>query len=340
MLTPVLLKNALGYDPLRLPYCGLIWDRLAGGGPSQGQRSPPPAPLDPSDDAGIEEAVLTFFGLPGVPVPIETACADQKSNFFHLLFSVKPNTPEKATGDWKQLAEESLENYVRKHCAEGVLVQAVHDNILRLEVAIQFSGQGRCKKFLRESLRNRILRKSLPGSPDDWDVTSKYLSQAEGARHAISGGAGGAGGGGAVSGICARPAAGDGAKFFSVTITVKQAEPCGGDRSWIDKITGAVEKHVSRNSAEALLVQSVAGGCLTLSGAMRYDATRNGNDLQQNLRARQVMTLVPPGVGDGDVTCTVSARSEDERHAVYETLRRMAAAAGPGEAGQAQPGPF
>ena len=85
MLTPVLLKNALGYDPLRLPYCGLIWDRLAGGGPSQGQRSPPPAPLDPSDDAGIEEAVLTFFGLPGVPVPIETACADQNSNFFHLL---------------------------------------------------------------------------------------------------------------------------------------------------------------------------------------------------------------------------------------------------------------
>ena len=147
MLTPVLLKNALGYDPLRLPYCGLIWDRLAGGGPSQGQRSPPPAPLDPSDDAGIEEAVLTFFGLPGVPVPIETACADQNSNFFHLLFSVKPNTPEKATGDWKQLAEESLENYVRKHCAEGVLVQAVHDNILRLEVAIRFSGQGRCKKF-------------------------------------------------------------------------------------------------------------------------------------------------------------------------------------------------
>ena len=277
------MKNPLGYDPLRLPYCGLIWDRLAGGGPSQGQRSPPPAPLDPSDDAGIEEAVLTFFGLPGVPVPIETACADQNSNFFHLLFSVKPNTPEKATGDWKQLAEESLENYVRKHCAEGVLVQAVHDNILRLEVAIQFSGQGRCKKFLRESLRNRILRKSLPGSPADWDVTSKFLSQADGARHAIyenlrartvppmlggwrlvldrapraqlpasliasapgpaggvtiSGGAGGAGGGRAVSGICARPAAGDGAKFFSVTITVKQAEPCGGDRSWIDKNHG------------------------------------------------------------------------------------------------------
>jgi hypothetical protein len=225
--------------------------------------------------------------------------------------------------------------------------------------------------------------------PNDWDVTSKFLSQAEDARHAIyenlrartvppllggwrlvldqasqaqqrlpasliasapgpaavvtvSGGGGAAVGGRAISGICAGrpgPAASDGAKFFSVTITVKQAEPCGGDRSLIDKITGAAEKHVSRNSAETFLVQSVAGRCLTLSGAMRYDAPRNGNDLQQNLRARQVQPMVPPGVGDGDVNCTVSARSEDEQHAVYETLRRMAAAAGPGEAGQAQPGP-
>jgi hypothetical protein len=180
-----MLKNPLGYEPLRLPYCGLIWDLLAGGGPSQGQRSPPPAPLDPSDAVGIENAARTFLGLPGVPVPIETACEDQKSNFFHLLFSVEPSTPGQTTVDWKQLAEESLENYVRQHCAEGVLVQAVHGNILRLEVAIWFSGQGRCKKFLRESLRNRILRKSLPGLPNDWDVTSKFLSQAEDARHAI-----------------------------------------------------------------------------------------------------------------------------------------------------------
>ena len=160
------MKNPLGYEPLRLPYCGLIWDRLAGGGPSQGQRSPPPALLDPSDDAGIEKVVRTFLGLPGVPVPIETACETQKSNFFHLLFSVKPKTPEKATGDWKQLAAASLENYVRKHCAEGVLVQAVHDNILRLEVAIRFSGQGRCTQSLRVNLRNRILRTSLPGLPN------------------------------------------------------------------------------------------------------------------------------------------------------------------------------
>ena len=186
---------------------------------------------------------------------------------------MEPSTPGQTTVDWKQLAEESLENYVRQHCAEGVLVQAVHGNILRLEVAIWFSGQGRCKKFLRESLRNRILRKSLPGLPNDWDVTSKFLSQAEDARHAIyeslrartvppllggwrlvldqatqaqqrlpasliasapgpaavvpvSGGGGAAVGGRAISGICAGrpgPAASDGAKFFSVTITVRLA---------------------------------------------------------------------------------------------------------------------
>ncbi len=48
-----------------------------------------PSPLDPSDDAGIEKAVCTFMDL---PAPIETACEDQ-STFFHLLFSVTPNTP-------------------------------------------------------------------------------------------------------------------------------------------------------------------------------------------------------------------------------------------------------
>ncbi len=96
---------------------------------------------------------------------------------------------------------------------------------------------------------------------------------------------------------------------------------------------------MSRNSAEAFLVQSVAGGCLTLNSAMRFNETRERGRLQENLRARQVQPRVPPGVGDGDVNCTVSARSEDERHAVYETLRRMAAAAGQGEAGQAQHGP-
>jgi hypothetical protein len=75
------------------------------------------------------------------PAPLETACEDQHSTFFHLIFSVTPITPENTTADWKKLAEESLARYILKRCAEGVLVQAVHDNILRLEVAIRFSGK-------------------------------------------------------------------------------------------------------------------------------------------------------------------------------------------------------
>ena len=310
---------------------------------------------------------------------------DKRSTFLHLLFSVEPKTPEFATEDWQRRAEESVTNYVRKNCAEGVFVKAVHGCILRLEVAIRFSGQSRDGESVRRNVRTRSLQKSLPGLPANWTITAKILGQVEDARHAIyehlrartvpqapggwrmvldcppreqqqlpasliasaPGPAGGvtvSGGGGAavgertVSGICAAPAAGDVAKFFSVTITVK-AEPCSGDRSWIDNITGAVEKHVRRNSAEALLVQSVVGGCLTLSGAMRFGAPHNRNDLRKNLRARQVMKGLPPGVGDEDVECIVSARSEDERHAVYETLRRMAAAAGPWEAGQHPPSP-
>ena len=319
------------------------------------------------------------------PACTETVCADQKTTFFHFLFSVTPEPPEIATEDWKKRAAESVSQYIQNNCAEGVLVQAFHGNILRLEVALRFSGQGRDGDIVRRYLKTVL--KSFSGSVGCAPkVESRLLSHTEDARHTIyesllartlppslggwrlvldqtrtgpslsagastpgsaggatvSGGGGAVVGGRAISGICAGrpgPAASAGAKFFSVTITVKQAEPCGGDRSWIDKITNAVEKHVSRNSAEAFLVQSVAGGCLTLNGAMRFNETRDRGRLQQNLRARQVQPLVPPGVGDGDVNCTVSARSEDERHAVYETLRRMAAAAGPGEAGQAQPGP-
>jgi hypothetical protein len=53
---------------------------------SPDQRPLPCAPLDPSDDAGIEKAVRAFMDL---SAPIETACEDQKSDFFHFLFSLK-----------------------------------------------------------------------------------------------------------------------------------------------------------------------------------------------------------------------------------------------------------
>ena len=242
------------------------------------------------------------------PASNKTVCADQKTTFFHFLFSVKPVTPEVApevaTEDWKKQAAESVSQYIQKNCAEGVLVQALHSNILRLEVALRFSGQGRDGDSVRRYLKN-VLKSSSGSVGYAPKVESKDLGHTEDARHTIyesllartlpsslggwrlvldqtrtgpslsagastpgpaavvpvSGGGGAAVGGRAISGICAGrpgPAASDGAKFFSVTITVKQAEPCGGNRSWIDNITDAVEKHMSRNSAEAFLVQSVA----------------------------------------------------------------------------------
>ncbi len=94
-----------------------------------------------------------------LPAPIETACEDLTSTFFHLLFSVTPNTPgnDTVSADWKQRTEQSLASYIRTHCEEGVLVQVVLTNTLRLEVAIRFSKQGRDVKFLRDNLGRRTM---------------------------------------------------------------------------------------------------------------------------------------------------------------------------------------
>ncbi len=98
---------------------------------------------------------------------------------FIFFFSVTPNQPENATADWEKLVG-SVASYVQNHCAEGVLVQAVHTNTLRLEVAFRFSGQGRDGKFFQDSLRRRTVLKNLSGSPKDWTVDSKLYGQAEG----------------------------------------------------------------------------------------------------------------------------------------------------------------
>ena len=142
-------------------------------------------PLEPSDDVAIEEAARAFLNL---PAPIETVCADKNSTFFHFLFSVEPKIPENAAEGWKETAEQSVERYVRNNCAEGVLVQAVHDGILRLEFAICFSGEKRAGRLVRQNLRTQTLLKSLCASGcshKDWEVASKILGQAEDARLAV-----------------------------------------------------------------------------------------------------------------------------------------------------------
>jgi len=52
--------------------------------PSQGPRQPPPAPLEPSDDAAIEEAARALLNLPA-PIMIDTVRKDHNSRFFHFL---------------------------------------------------------------------------------------------------------------------------------------------------------------------------------------------------------------------------------------------------------------
>jgi hypothetical protein len=85
-----------------------------------------------------------------LPAPIEKASEDKMSTFFHLVFSVEPKTRGKEAEDWKERAKESVVSYVRNKCEEGVLVQAVHDDVLRLEIAFRFSGEKRQGRFVRE----------------------------------------------------------------------------------------------------------------------------------------------------------------------------------------------
>ena len=53
---------------------------------------------------------------------------------------------------------------------------------------------------------------------------------------------------------------------------------------WIEKITGAVKTYATKNTTEGLLVQSVAGGCLTLRGAFLFAEARDRDSLQPYLR--------------------------------------------------------
>jgi hypothetical protein len=119
-----------------------------------------------------------------LPASKETACADQKATFFHFFFSVTPERPEVATEDWKKQAAESVSQYIQKNCAEGVLVQAFHSNILRLEVALGFSGQRRNGDSVRRYLKT-VLKSSSGSVGYAPKVESKDLGHTEDARHTI-----------------------------------------------------------------------------------------------------------------------------------------------------------
>jgi hypothetical protein len=144
---------------------------------------------------------------------------------------VEPNLREKATDDWKERAEESVASYIRNNCEEGVLVRVLRGADSESPIAGEMTpGHGSCSADSGEQIPASLISGCSAPEP----------AQA-------AGGVTASGGGGAAMSGRVGPAASGKARFFSVTITVKPAERCHGDRgSWIDNITETVKEHVLR----------------------------------------------------------------------------------------------
>ena len=123
-----------------------------------------------------------------------------------------------------------------------------------------------------------------------------------------------------------RPKSSHQSKFFSVTIKVTPNESCDGDsccQMERETVVSVLGSYIRKNTIEGVLIQSVEGDCLTLSGAIRFDAPHDQNRLQQNLRERHVLNCFKDKASAVQVMCTVTTPCEEERHAIYETLRQM-----------------
>ena len=136
-----------------------------------------------------------------------------------------------------------------------------------------------------------------------------------------------------------QPKSSDSSTLFSVTIVLRPNESDDGliyNRK--ESITSGIHDYIRKNAIEGVLIQSVEGKCLTLSSAIRFGTSRVRHDLQKHLRDRHVLKFFEDRPNAIQVMCTVTSAREDERHAIYETLRRMVrrlpTAASQGEAGQ------
>jgi hypothetical protein len=121
-----------------------------------------------------------------------------------------------------------------------------------------------------------------------------------------------------------QPKSSDVLKLFSVTIVLRPNDSDDGvicDRT--ESITSGIQNYIRKNAVEGVLIQSVQGTCLTLSAAFRFGASRARNDLQKYLRDRLVLNCFEDRPKAVNVMCTVTSACEDERHAIYEALRRM-----------------
>ena len=119
---------------------------------------------------------------------------------------------------------------------------------------------------------------------------------------------------------------GDKAKFFSVTIKVTPNESYDEDsccRMNRERVIPEIAGYIRRTTVEGVLIQSLEGKCLTLSGAIRFHAAHDRSHLQKHLRERHVLSCFKDRPGAVQVMCTVTAPCEELRHGIYETLRQM-----------------
>ena len=134
--------------------------------PAQPQHPLQPA-LELSDTAGIEAVARGFFTESPAPIaaevnprahtataagecnqcPMDVKASKQKaskqnsSTFFHMSFKVTAKTPEQSAAGWTTLVEDSVSNYVAKHCEDGILIRAYDRGTLCLHVALRFTAQ-------------------------------------------------------------------------------------------------------------------------------------------------------------------------------------------------------
>ena len=124
------------------------------------------------------------------------------------------------------------------------------------------------------------------------------------------------------------------AKFFYVMIKV-QTNKTGDFCCQTESVASALKNYVQQNTVEGVMVQSIEeeGRLLTLSLAIKFAALRDRMRLRKYLREEKVVPFLKARA-DLRATCTVTTPCEDDQHAIYDALRRMAAG---GAGGQQHP---
>jgi hypothetical protein len=117
-------------------------------------------------------------------------------------------------------------------------------------------------------------------------------------------------------------AAADTAQLFTATFAVIPSDTYKEGHDWIDSVTTAVVNHIRKNSAEAIVEQSIQSACLTLNCVVQFNKLHVQTYLQAHMRQRQVLKHLPKDCDPFKTDCIVTARDENKGHEIYESIRR------------------